>query len=334
MLAQTITCLTEFKQPTGALESVRDDSLPSITPAKVPESRMATKLEAGRMVAGIEVLSPKNPDMAPMIAKVRQCQEAGVDVINIPDGPRATARVAPLMAAAMIKQAGLNIEPVPHYCCRDRNLLGMQSDILAAAAAGIHNLLVITGDPPKTMGAIAIKGVFDLDSIGLTRLISNLNQGMDLSGNPIDPPTSLLVGVGVDPGALNLEHEINRFYGKIEAGAAYAITQPVFDPDVLLRFLDIVDKAPRRIPVMAGLFPLISYRNAEFMRNEVPGVVVPDGLMERFAACEDRDAARQVGIDTTRKAMAKLADRVAGFQVSAPLGSVDTALAVLEGYIG
>jgi len=270
--------------------------------------------------------------MTDMLAKARLCQEAGVDAINIPDGPRATARVSPLVAAMLIRQAGLEIEPIPHYCCRDRNLLGMQSDVLGAAAAGIRNLLVITGDPPKVSGAAEVRGVFDVDSIGLTQLIQGLNHGLDMAHAPLVPPTAILIGVGANPCVLDLDHEIDRFYRKIEAGAEYAITQPVYDADALLRFLDRVDKgAPRRIPIIAGMFPLVSLKNAEFMRNEVPGVVIPDAVMERMAACGDRESARAAGVEMAHEVMARIADRVAGFEVSAPLGNVRIALRVLEG---
>ena len=333
-MARAISCLSEFKMP--VVERVTVESVVAAPQVEVvpmdKKSPFGAKLARGERVSSVELLSPRAPDMTDMLAKARLCQEAGVDAINIPDGPRATARVSPLVAAMLIRQAGLEIEPIPHYCCRDRNLLGMQSDVLGAAAAGIRNLLVITGDPPKVSGAAEVRGVFDVDSIGLTQLIQGLNHGLDMAHAPLVPPTAILIGVGANPCVLDLDHEIDRFYRKIEAGAEYAITQPVYDADALLRFLDRVDKgAPRRIPIIAGMFPLVSLKNAEFMRNEVPGVVIPDAVMERMAACGDRESARAAGVEMAHEVMARIADRVAGFEVSAPLGNVRIALRVLEG---
>ena len=331
VMAQAITSLGGFDSQSRELATITA-AVPQTEPVPMAEKgRFAAKLARGERVSSVEILSPKGPDMAGMLDKVRLCAEAGVDVINIPDGPRATARVAPLVAAMLIREAGLDIEPVPHYCCRDRNLLGMQSDVLGAAAAGIRNLLVITGDAPKACGAATVKGVFDVDAIGLARLIHSLNCGFDLGHNQVAPPTAMLVGVGLNPCVLDKEHELERFFRKIEAGAEYAITQPVFDADALLRFLDRIDKGPRQIPIVAGIFPLASLKNAEFMRNEVPGVVIPEEVMARMEVCRDRESAREAGIEMARETMARIADRVAGFAVSAPMGNVQTALRVLAG---
>ena len=332
LMARTLSCLSEFKAPATARVEIRPAEAPlSEAVPMAAKSAFAAKLARGERVSSVELLSPKSPEMADMLAKARLCQEAGVDAVNIPDGPRATARVSPLVAAMLIRQAGLAIEPIPHYCCRDRNLLGMQSDVLGAAAAGIRNLLVITGDPPKASGAAEVRGVFDVDSIGLAHLIHGLNCGVDMAHAPLVPPTAILIGVGANPCVLDLDHEVDRFFRKIEAGAEYAITQPVYDADALLRFLDRAEQAPRRIPVIAGFFPLVSLKNAEFMRNEVPGVVIPDAVMARMAACRDRDTAREAGIEMAHAVMARIADRVAGFEVSAPMGNVQTALRVLAG---
>ncbi len=329
LMASTLGCQNAFGAPeTAAVVKRIDLPLAEAVPT-ADKSAFAGKLARGERVSSVEILSPKAPDMAGMIGKVRQCEAAGVDAINIPDGPRATARVSPLVAAMLIRHAGLAIEPIPHYCCRDRNLLGMQSDVLGAAAAGIRNLLVITGDPPKNSGEAEVRGVFEVDSIGLTRLIHTLNCGFDLGRNPVAPPTALLIGVGANPCVLDLDREVDRFFRKIEAGAEFAITQPVFDAEALLRFLDRIERAPKRIPILAGMFPLVSLKNAEFMRNEVPGVVIPDAVIGRMAACRDRESARATGVDLAREVMARVADRVAGFQVSAPMGSVETALRVL-----
>ncbi|MEK6796016.1 MAG: bifunctional homocysteine S-methyltransferase/methylenetetrahydrofolate reductase [Spirochaetota bacterium] len=301
----------------------------AVTPPE-KKSRFAAKLVRGEKVTSIEILPPKSANMNAMFDKVRQCHYSGIDAINIPDGPRASSRVSPMIASILIKNT-IGIEPIPHYSCRDRNLLGMQSDILGGFAAGLTNYLVITGDPPKSGDGPDISGVFDVDAVGLTQLINNLNHGHDFGGNPIDPPTGIFIGVGANPCAVDMDREIERYFKKIDAGAEYAITQPVFDAPSLLKFLDTVDKYTKRIPVIAGMWPLASYKNAEFMRNEVPGVVIPDKVMERLAKCNTKEESRDEGIAIAREMIDEIDGRVSGYQVSAPMGNVDTALRVLEG---
>lgn len=294
------------------------------------KSRFAAKLCAGQKVSSVELLPPKSVDMSKMLEKVRQCAAAGVDAMNIPDGPRASARISPMVAALMIEQQ-VGIETILHYCCRDRNLIGMQSDLLGGYAAGLRNFLIITGDPPKMGDYPDATGVFDVDSIGLTRMANNLNHGCDIGGQPVDPPTGILIGVGANPCAVDLEREIDRYFRKLEAGAEFAITQPIFDVDALLRFLDRVEGHEKRIPIVAGVWPLLSFKNAEFMNNEVPGVVVSPEILERMSRCQTKEQGRAEGIAIARETIEKIRDRVAGFQVSAPLGNVEIALAVLAG---
>lgn len=292
------------------------------------KSAFAQRLLSGKKVTSIEMLPPKACDVTGLVAKAKQCKECGIDVINIPDGPRASARVSPMVASiAILQQAG--IEPVLHYCCRDRNLIGMQSDLLGAQVAGVRNILIITGDPPKLGDYPDVTGVFDVDAIGLTQVATNLNHGLDIGGTPVNPPTALFLGVGANPAAVSLDQEIRRYAAKIEAGAEFAITQPIFDPAALFRFLDLVEALPRRIPVVAGVWPLISYKNAEFMRNEVPGVTVPDAIMERMSRCTSKDDGIVAGIEIAREICEAISKRVAGYQVSAPLGRLDIALKVL-----
>jgi len=305
----------------------RPEPPPDMVPTE-KKSRLAAKLCAGEKVTSVELVPPKSSDMSAMLARARQCAAAGIDAINIPDGPRASARVSPMISALTILRE-VGIEPILHYCCRDRNLIGMQSDLLGGYAAKLVNFLIITGDPPKPGEYPDVTGVFDVDSIGLVQVAANLNRGLDIGGNPIVPPTGLFLGVGANPCAVDLEREIDRYRRKIDAGAEFAITQPVFDPDALLRFLDRVEAFPRRIPVLAGVWPLISFKNAEFMNNEVPGVVVPKEILERMARCRTREDGRKAGIEIARGIVERISDRVNGFQVSAPLGQVETALAVL-----
>jgi methionine synthase I (cobalamin-dependent)/5,10-methylenetetrahydrofolate reductase len=293
------------------------------------KSALAKSLMSGRKVTSVELLPPRSADLTKMLQKVRRCAEAGIDAINIPDGPRASARMSPMITAVMVQEE-CGVETILHYCCRDRNLIGMQSDLLGGYAAGLRNFLIITGDPPKLGDYPDATGVFDVDSIGLTRMASNLNHGWDVGGQPVDPPTGIFIGVGANPCAVDLEREIDRYFKKLDAGAEFAITQPVFDVGALLRFLDTVEVYPKRIPVIAGVWPLLSFKNAEFMSNEVPGVVVPDQILERMAKCQTKEEARAEGIRIARETIGKIRDRVSGFQVSAPLGMVEIALAVLE----
>jgi homocysteine S-methyltransferase len=254
-----------------------------------------------------------------------------VDGVNVPDGPRAQSRMG-VIATSLLIQQRVGIEPVVHYCCRDRNLLGMLSDLLGAQALGLRNLLLITGDPPKMGPYPDATAVFDIDSIGLTNLVARLNRGLDPGGNAIGDPTSFVVGVGVNPGAPDLENELRRFYWKVEAGAEYAITQPVFDILQLFHFLDRIEREGIRIPVVAGIWPLVSARNAEFLANEVPGVVVPPQVLERMrrASAVGKEEAVEEGIVVAQEMLAAALPRIQGVQVSAPFGRVPLALRVFD----
>src|SRR5512143_273468 len=325
--ARAIRSLSGVKRHVKVKPYARQESFVHVVPPE-RKSRLARKLLAGEKATSVEVLPPRSWDMTEMLAKVRKCAQAGVDAINIPDGPRASARVSPMIAALTIHRE-VGIEPILHYCCRDRNLIGMQSDLLGGYAAGLANFLIITGDPPKIGDYPAVTGVFDVDAIGLAQVAANLNRGFDIGGNPIDPPTGLFIGVGANPCAVDMEREIERYFRKLDAGAEFAITQPVFDVSALFRFLDRVEGYSRTIPVLAGVFPLVSYKNAEFMNNEVPGVVVPKEILDRMARCRTKEEGRREGVAIARETIERVGPRVSGFQVSAPLGSVETALAVL-----
>lgn len=290
-------------------------------------SRLARKLADGEWVAAVEISPPKGWNTERILDSARACLEAGVDAINIPDGPRAAPRLSAMVTAMLIQQR-VGIETVLHVCCRDRNFISLQADLLGCAACGLHNVLFITGDPPKLGGYALASGVFDTDAIGLVGLQKHLNQGVDLGGQVITPPTSVLIGVGADPNALDMSRELERVRRKVEAGAEYITTQPVFDAQALERFVDAI--ADLRIPVIAGIWPLASLRNALFMKNEVPGVVVPDAVVERMAGREGKEEQLQTGIEIAREAIARVRPLVAGVQVSAPLGNVQAALRVLE----
>ncbi|QQS32601.1 MAG: bifunctional homocysteine S-methyltransferase/methylenetetrahydrofolate reductase [Acidobacteriota bacterium] len=292
-------------------------------------SKWSRKIATGAFVTSVEVLPPKGCDAAATLDSIRLLKDAGVDGVNIPDGPRAQTRMS-AQATAVLVEREIGIEAVLHYCCRDRNLLGMMSDLLGAAALGLHNLLIITGDPPKMGPYPDATAVFDIDAIGLTNMANKLNHGLDLGNNPIGKPTAFSIGVGVNPGAVNLEEEIRRFEWKVEAGAEYAITQPVFDTEQLRTFLDRIEHV--RIPIVAGIWPLVSYRNAEFMHNEVPGVNVTPEILERMRIASDKskEHAREEGIAIARESLLEVRDVIAGVQVSAPFGNVKYALQVFD----
>ncbi|HVF44101.1 MAG TPA: bifunctional homocysteine S-methyltransferase/methylenetetrahydrofolate reductase [Pyrinomonadaceae bacterium] len=292
-------------------------------------SNWGRRLARGEFLTTVEVLPPKGCDAAKTLESIRLLKDAGVNAVNIPDGPRAQTRMS-AQATAVLVEREIGLESVLHYTCRDRNLLGMMSDLLGAAALGLRNLLLITGDPPKMGPYPDATAVFDIDSIGLTNMVSKLNHGLDLGNNPIGMPTSFCIGVGVNPGAINLDEEIKRFEWKVEAGAEYAITQPVFDSDQLRDFLRRIEHV--RVPVIAGIWPLVSYRNAEFLHNEVPGVRVTPSIMERMrlASEKGKEAARDEGLAIARELLLDVRDSIQGVQVSAPFNNVKYALEVFE----
>jgi homocysteine S-methyltransferase len=295
-------------------------------------SHWGAKLAAGELVTTIEIVPPKGTNPDAMVESVRSIKAAGVDAVNVPDGPRAQNRMGAIAVAVLLQQR-VGIETVLHYCCRDRNLLGMHSDLLGCAALGLRNMLLITGDPPKMGPYPEATAVFDIDSIGLTNMVNLMNHGLDLGGNPFGEPTAFTIGVGVNPGHLDLDYELRRLDWKVKAGAEYAITQPVFDVRQLERFLERIEEM--RLPIVAGIWPLLSYRNAQFMNNEVPGVSVPDDVMERMrvASEKSKEHGLREGVAIARETLERVRGQVAGVQVSAPLGRVDLALQVFEGLV-
>jgi methionine synthase I (cobalamin-dependent)/5,10-methylenetetrahydrofolate reductase len=297
--------------------------------AKTPmaqKSQLGAKLAAGKFVAFVEILPPRGVDASKEIIGARMCKEHGIDCINVPDGPRASARLSAQVTCQLIQQHA-GIEAVLHFCCRDRNILGIQSELLGAHAVGVRNLICITGDPPRMGTYPDATAVFDVDSIGLINIVNNLNQGLDIGGNPIGSQTALLIGIGANPGALNMDEELRRFAWKVEAGGEYVVTQPVFDLDLLEKFLKSTEQY--KLPVIAGIWPLTSYRNAEFMVNELR-VPVPQQYMDRMRRATSAERARAEGIAIAQEMASRVRPMVHGVQLSAPFGRYEMAIQVAE----
>ena len=306
------------------VKPVSEEPLPDPVPV-AQKSKLSAKMQSGKQVVLVEMVPPRSTDITKPLEGANLLKEHRVDAINIPDGPRATARMTGL-ALAVLLQNQVDIETVLHYTCRDRNLLGMQSDLLGATAMGIRNILAITGDPPMIGDYPQATAVFDIDSIGLVHLINNLNHGIDVGEKRIGDPTSFFTGVGLDPNSVNIENELHRLQLKKEAGSEYVITQPVFDVDSLERFLEKADMGG--LSLIAGIWPLVSLRNAEFMKNEVPGVYVPDEVISHIARYETKEDQLKAGIEIAQGMVDRVAGFVQGIQVSAPFGRYNLAVEV------
>jgi methionine synthase / methylenetetrahydrofolate reductase(NADPH) len=289
-------------------------------------SRLGAKIASGQFVTMVEIVPPKGTNIQKELDGARFLKSVGVDGINIPDSPRASARMSNQALSVLLQQQA-GVEAILHYTCRDRNVLCIQSDLLGAAAVGIKNLICITGDPPKMGGYPDATAVFDVDAIGLVNIVHNLNRGLDIGGNPIGIGTGFAIGVGANPGISNLDEEIRRFEFKVEAGAEYAVTQPVFDLSLLETFLKRIEHC--RIPVVAGIWPLVSVRNAEFMKDELR-VSVPNSILERMTRAPSPEAAREEGIVIAREMLIAVRGMVQGAQISAPMGKYSAAVDVLE----
>ena len=328
----------------GALRTIRSDVSihraaetaesrpPTVSPRSVRDrSKLADKIVNGSFVSIVECVPPLGCDASAAIASARMLAGAGIDAINIPDSPRSSSRMSPLALAVLIRNA-VGIDVLLHYCCRDRNILGMQSDLLGAHALGLRNILIITGDPIRTVDYPDATAVFDVDSIGLTNIVSRLNQGKDIGDRNLAESTSFLVGVGVNPGAVHFEEEMKRFEWKVKAGADFAVTQPVFDIEILLKFLDRI--APLKIPIVAGIWPLASYRNAEFINNELPGVTVPEPILRRMKDAPSGELALAEGVTIAAEILREIAPRVRGVQISAPFARYNCAVEVIARGLG
>jgi methionine synthase I (cobalamin-dependent)/5,10-methylenetetrahydrofolate reductase len=320
----------EARGKTASTQVSGNQSAPLAVPAVPLESRslLGARLARGEFVTMVEIVPPKGIDVKKEVEGARFLKSVGVDAVNIPDSPRASARMSN-QALSLLIQREVGIDAILHYTCRDRNVLCIQSDLLGAAAVGIRNLICITGDPPKMGNYPDATAVFDVDAIGLVNIVHNLNRGLDLGGNPIGAGTGFVIGVGANPGLTDMDEEVRRFQYKVEAGAEYAVTQPVFDLRLLENFLERIEKAKCRIPVVAGIWPLVSVRNAEFMKNELR-VSVPDSILERMARAQTPELARAEGVAIAREMLIAAKQMAQGAQISAPQGRYSSAVDVLE----
>ena len=292
-------------------------------------SRLGSKLAAGEFITNVELPPAHGWRPDELVEQARSLAALGVDSVSILDGARARSAIAAIPAATVIER-DVGVETLVHYTCRDRNMLGMLSDMLGAAAAGLRNVLLVTGDPPRFGPYPDSTAVFDIDSIGLTNVVYRLNHGLDPGGNPIGEPTRFVIGVAANHGAVDLDRELKRLYWKVDAGAEFVVTQPVFDLRTFELFLR--RSGEFRIPIVAGIWPLVSLRNAEFLANEVPGQRVPPVVVDRMRRAQERgkDAAAAEGIAIAREVLGAVRGSVQGVHLSAPRGRIDVARAVLR----
>jgi len=316
---------------------MRDEmtSIPAPAPGVVvtplaDKSALGAKLDKKQFIVSVEVNPPPGLALDKVLRGARLLRDAGIDVINSSDGPRASARMGNLALCLRIQEE-LGLPTLLHVTTRDRNLLGLIAHLLAAHELGVRNLVVITGDPPKMGDFPDATPVYDTDSVGLLRIIAGLNHGFDPGGKPIGQPTSFLCATGAEPAAKDYDHEITRLRSKIDAGADLVMTQPVYDSVVLDRFL--ADVAPLGVPVLVGLLPLASYKNAEFLHNEVPGMHIPEEIRERMRQAGTAETGRAEGVAIAREMLASVKDRVAGAYVMPPFGRYELALEVIRGIV-
>ena len=313
---------------TAASHGSTGATFPSPAVAREEKSRFAQALAAARFVVAVEVVAPRGIECDEAIGQARALKARGADAISISDGHRTSARISGLSLAVLIEQHA-GIETILQYACRDRNLIGIQSDLLGAHAMGLRNLMLITGDPGRVGDYPDATAVFDVDSIGLTNLVSRLNHGCDLGGQPIGPPARFHVGVSVNPAAPNLDDELRRFQYKVEAGAEFIVTRPIFDVGAFERFLKRIESAG--LPVVAGLLPLESARHAEFIANEVPGTSVPEALVDRMRRVRPDEAVAE-GVAIARDLAHGLRTSVQGLQISTTSGHIEAALGVIDSF--
>ncbi len=314
----------------GASPSTPHVGLVEITPVPLAEKSPFGAVLGKKFAVSVELDPPHGLDPSKVIEAAKFLHSNGIDACNIADGPRAIARMSPMSLAALIKQH-VGLQTIVHYCCRDRNLLGMQMDLIGANAMDLNNVLIITGDPPKMGNYPSATPVFDVDAIGLLHFANGLNHGRDLAGKSLGAATKLVLGCGCNPAAVNLDLEVERYAKKVEAGAEYVFSQPVYDPEMLAEFLRRTQHV-KPIPFFVGILPLASLKNAEFFHNEVPGMQIPPAVMKRMAMASSKEAQQQEGIAIAREALAaaKKMPRVQGTYIFPPFGNHKAVMDVLK----
>ena len=293
-------------------------------------SKVSQKIAAGKKIITIELTSPRGTDLAKFMASIEKIKSTGVDLVNVPDGARASTRVSSLhLASHLNSDPSHGVTVIPHFTTRDRNLIALQADLLGASINRVHDLLLITGDPPKLGNSKEATPVYDIDSIGLTWLVDRLNQGLTPQGDSLGSRTDFAIGVAANPTAINLELELKRWKFKVESGADFAVTQPIYEADTFRSWRDHLGAHYR--PHVIGIWPFLSLKNAEFMAHEVPGVHVPPWAIEKMSQVQHRpEDAVKTGIEIAVQIMRDLWNECEGFAISAPLGRVDVALEVLK----
>ena len=324
-LVRSVRMVQPARQVVAVVEpAVAREALPPVP--REDKSPLARSL-GKKFVVSVELDPPKGADAGRIIDRAQYCKENEVDAINVADGPRASARMS-AQSLCVLMQTRVGVDTILHYTCRDRNLLGIQSDLLGAYALGLRNVLAITGDPPKLGDYPDATAVYDVDSIGLIRIMDHLNHGRDLAGNAIGPPLGIHIGCGTDPSKPDLDKEVRRLEEKVKAGAEYVMTQPIYDPRTVERFLGMIRHLA--VPVLIGILPLYSHKNAEFLHNEVPGMTIPEDIRERMRRAGSGDAAQAEGVRIAQEALLAVRDLVQGAYIMPPFNKVELAVRVID----
>jgi methionine synthase I (cobalamin-dependent)/5,10-methylenetetrahydrofolate reductase len=324
-LVRSVRMMRPARSEARVLPPARPREAPTPVPREA-KSPLARRL-GRKFVVSVELDPPRGADPGAILERAQYCRENEVDAINVADGPRASARMS-AQALCVLLQERVGMDTILHYTCRDRNLLGMQSDLLGAHALGLRNILAITGDPPKLGDYPDATAVYDVDSVGLIRILDHLNHGCDLAGNLIGPALGIHVGCGADPSKPDMEREVRRLEEKVQAGAEFVMTQPVYDPRTLERFFGMIRHL--RVPLLVGILPLYSHRNAEFLHNEVPGMTIPDDIRERMRRAGSGEPAHAEGVAIAREATLAAREVAQGVYVMPPFNKVDLAVRVIE----
>ncbi len=337
-IAQSVRMMEAKAQPSETklnTASVQIEILEKVIPARTPildrqKSKIASKLRAKQKIITVELTAPRGTDLEKFLLSLQKLKAAKVDLVNVPDGARAATRVSSLHLASNINtRPDFDLVIIPHFTTRDRNLIALQSDLLGASINGVHDLLIVTGDPPKLGNSKDATPVYDIDSIGLTYLVDRLNRGITPQGDELGSRTDFAIGVAANPTAINLDLEIDRWKYKVESGADFAVTQPIYEAETFKKWKSRIQSHDK--PHVVGIWPFVSFKNAEFMAHEVPGVFVPEWALEKMHETQDDpDRAVKTGIEIAARTIRELWNDCEGFAISAPLGRVEVAIEVLK----